>query len=400
MARTQQNDFVPSVYKSVQKSELPVVKGKILLISNSAWNLFNFRAGLIRAFHSEGYQVVVAAPPDPYTEMLVGLPCRYIPLPFNPTSLNPLSGAALFCRCVALLMSERPLALCTFTIKPNVFASVAANVCGVSVINNISGLGTVFGGSGWLKRFVLFLYAIALRRSKTVFFQNNDDRETFLREQVVSEGAADLLPGSGVNLAAFPLMPLPVGRVIRFLLVGRMLWDKGIGEFAAAALILKKRGIAAECCLLGFMDVDNPGAIPRKDIVEWEECGAVRYLGAVADVRKEISRAHCIVLPSFYREGVPKSLLEAASMGRPVVASDSVGCREVVDDGVTGLLCRTRDANDLADKMEEICRMSDTERTAMGLLGRSRVERMFDERYVVNKYLASLSGSQRDYTEI
>jgi glycosyltransferase involved in cell wall biosynthesis len=166
-----------------------------------------------------------------------------------------------------------------------------------------------------------------------------------------------------------------------------MLWDKGVGQFVEAARLLKRRHPSAEFWLLGFLDVKNPAAISREQMAEWAAEGAVSYLGASDDVRREIAAAHCIVLPSFYREGVPKVLLEAAVMGRPIITTDTVGCREVVDHGVNGYLCQPRDVADLADKMAQFIALNPEDRAEMGRKGREKVTRDFDERIVIEKYL-------------
>jgi glycosyltransferase involved in cell wall biosynthesis len=193
-----------------------------------------------------------------------------------------------------------------------------------------------------------------------------------------------------VDLSRFSPAALPgaAGR-IRFLLIARMLWDKGAGEYVAAARTLRQRYPDAEFCLLGFLDVQNPAAISRAQMDEWVTEGVVNYLGVSDDVREQIAEADCVVLPS-YREGTPRTLLEAAAMARPLVATDAVGCREVVDDGVNGYLCRVKDADDLAEKMERMIGMSHEERAELGRRGREKVEREFDERFVVDAYLKAI----------
>jgi glycosyltransferase involved in cell wall biosynthesis len=365
----------------------------VLIGLNSAWNVVNFRSGLIRALIYSGYEVVVAAPADEYVEDLVKLGCRFIPLSMNSKGTSPVQDVLLLSQFLKVMRSERPDVFLGFTIKPNVYGSVAAHILGIPVINNIAGLGTVFMQNGWLNKLVRFMYKNALSRSFKVFFQNDDDRRMFVKSGLVSEDLTSRLPGSGVDLQRFSPTPLPGGSKLRFLLVARMLWDKGVGEFVEASKILRERGLDIECCLLGFLDVQNPGAISRKQIDEWVAGGDVLYLGARKDVRDEISQADCVVLPSVYREGTPRSLLEAAAMARPIVTTDSVGCRDVVSDGVNGYLCRPKDASDLADKMALVAGMSATERKVMGLRGRNRVEIEFDERLVINEYLLSINSA-------
>lgn len=363
---------------------------KVAIVLNTAWNLVNFRSGLIKALVSRGYEVVAVAPEDGYASQLQTLGCRYLPLPMDNKGTHPGRDLLLLVRFFTLMRAEKPDVVLGYTVKPNVYGSLAAHALRIPVINNVAGLGTVFIKGGWLNQLVRGLYRIALSRSAKVFFQNDDDRQLFVSGSLVSVTVTDRLPGSGVDLVKFRPSPLPARHIVRFLLIARMLWDKGVGEFVEAARLLKQRGIDVDCCLLGFLDVQNPAAISRKQIDDWVAEGVVRYLGVSDNVRNEIAQADCIVLPSFYREGTPRTLLEAAAMARPIVTTDSIGCRDVVDDGVNGFLCKPKDASDLADKMRRIVSMSPAEREFMGLRGREKVEREFDERIVIDKYISAI----------
>lgn len=365
------------------------LRKKVVIALNTAWNLVNFRAGLIRALVAAGYEVVAVAPPDEYAERLSVLGCRFMPLPMDNQGTHPVRDLLLLWRFLWMMRAERPHVYLGYTVKPNVYGSLAARALGIPVINNIAGLGAVFIKGGWLNQLVKGLYQVALSRSRKVFFQNDDDRQLFVTSRLVPEEVSDLLPGSGIDLAKFSPVPLPAGTPVRFLLIARMLWDKGVGEFVEAARLLKQRGVDAEFCLLGFLDVQNPAAIPRQQMNDWVAEGTVLYLGVSDNVREEIAQADCVVLPS-YREGTPRTLLEAAAMARPIVTTDAVGCREVVDDGINGYLCNPKDASDLADKMERIVSLSHAQRKAMGLRGREKVERQFDEEIVIRKYLEAI----------
>jgi glycosyltransferase involved in cell wall biosynthesis len=368
-----------------------MTKPKIMIALNTAWNLVNFRSGLIQALVEQGYEVVAVAPDDPYAAQLPALGCRFVPLPMDNKGTHPGRDLLLLWRFFRLIRKERPDVYLGFTVKPNVYGSLAAQAIGVPVVNNVAGLGAVFIKGGWLQRLVKGLYRLALARAHRVFFQNEEDRDLFVSSGVVSESVTDCLPGSGIDLKKFSPTPLPDRARLRFLLIARMLWDKGVAEYVEAARILKRRGLETEVCLLGFLDVQNPAAISKSQMEIWEAEGLVRYLGVSNDVREEIAQADCIVLPS-YREGTPRSLLEAAAMGRPIVATDAVGCREVVDDGVNGFLCRPKDASDLAEKMMRILTMPHGEREAMGLRGREKVEREFDEKIVIDRYLSVIEA--------
>jgi glycosyltransferase involved in cell wall biosynthesis len=362
---------------------------KVMIVLNTAWNLVNFRTGLIRALVKAGYEVVAVAPADRYVDELAILGCRFIHVPMDNNGINPAGDLLLLWRLFWLLRTERPNVYLGYTVKPNVYGSLAARALGIPVINNIAGLGTVFIRGGWLSMLVKGLYRFALSRSQKVFFQNNDDRQLFIRSRLVHDGVTDLLPGSGIDLMQFPPTPLPVNAPVRFLLIARMLWDKGVGEFVEAARLLKQVGLGADFYLLGMLDPQNPVAISRQQMSAWVAEGVVNYLGVNDNVRVEIAQADCIVLPS-YREGTPRALLEAAAMARPIVTTDSVGCRNVVDDGINGYLCKTKNSSDLADKMLRILSMSHTERESMGLRGREKVERQFDEKIVILKYLKAI----------
>jgi glycosyltransferase involved in cell wall biosynthesis len=368
------------------------VRIKVLIALNTAWNLFNFRSGLIRALIGAGYEVVAVAPPDEYVSRLMALGCRFVPLPMDNKGTHPGRDLLLLWRFFQLLRDENPDVYLGYTVKPNVYGSLAARTLSIPVINNIAGLGAVFIKDSWLTRLVRGLYRLALLRSAKVFFQNDDDLQMFVLGGLVSPSVTDRLPGSGIDLDKFTPVSLPGGSSICFLMISRMLWEKGVGEFVEAARILKRRRVSADFYLLGSLDVQNRAAISREQMAGWVGEGIVRYIGVSDDVRAEIAAADCVVLPSFYREGTPRTLLEAAAMGRPIITTDAVGCREVVDDGVNGYLCRPRDAGDLAEKMARMMALSPTEREVMGRRGRGKVEREFDEQIVISKYLEAIAA--------
>jgi glycosyltransferase involved in cell wall biosynthesis len=363
---------------------------KVLMSINTAWNVCNFRAGLIRSLRDHGYEVVVAAPADDYVGRVMQMGCRFVKVPMDNNGTNPARDLRLLLNYLQVLRDERPQVYLGYTVKPNVYGSIAAHVLGIPVINNIAGLGTTFINRTPVTHMVRALYRFSLRRSRRVFFQNSDDQDCFIREKIVPSKITDRIAGSGVDLEYYRPSPAPSlqGRPFRFLLVSRMLKDKGLEEYAGAARIVRDRlpGNKVEFQLLGAVDQKNPNAVPLARIQGWESAGFVQYLGRTDDVRPAVRNADCVVLPS-YREGVPHSLLEAAAMARPIIASDAVGCRDVVDDHVNGLLCRVRNAEDLAEKMVEMINVSSAHRYAMGLAGRRKVEVQFDEKSVIRKYL-------------
>ena len=361
---------------------------KVVIALNTAWNLVNFRTGLIRALVAKGYEVVAVAPEDEYAFKLDLLRCRFVALPMDNKGTNPIRDLLLFFRFFRMLRRERPDVFLGYTIKPNVYGSLAAHALGVPVVNNIAGLGSVFMRDTWLTRLVRLLYKSALSRSDHVFFQNNEDLQMFVERGLVASNKVSRLPGSGINLTAFPFTPsksLSESPLV-FLLVARLLWDKGVGEYVEAARIIHRQYPNVKFQLLGFLDVANPTAVTSTEMHDWVNEGVVEYLGVTDDVKPYIVAADVIVLPS-YREGVPRSLLEAAAIGRPIVTTDAIGCRDAVDDGVNGFLCNIRDADGLAEKMIRMVELSSSDRIAMGAAGRAKMEKEFDEKIVIDRYL-------------
>jgi len=370
-----------------------MTRPKVVMALNTAWNLVNFRAGLIRALINSGYDVVAVAPADEYVDRVTALGARFVHLPMDRKGTHPGRDLLLLWRFYRLLRQEKPAAYLGFTIKPNVYGSIAAHLLDVPVINNIAGLGTVFGKENWLTRLVRLVYRIALARATRVFFQNNDDQAAFLLMGLVPPHVVERLPGSGVDLARFAYRNPPQRdsvEQLRFILIARLLWDKGVGEFVEAARAVRKNHPQVEFCLLGFIDADDAAAVSRSQVDAWIAEDVITYLGVSDRIEVEIAAADCVVLPSYYREGVPRTLLEAAATGRPIITTDTSGCRDVVKDGVNGFLCRPRDVGDLADKMERIAALSPAEREEMGRQSRSKAEREFDEQIVVKRYLATL----------
>jgi glycosyltransferase involved in cell wall biosynthesis len=364
---------------------------KIVISVNTAWNIHNFRSGLVKALARQGYDVMVMAPEDGYSRRLAPLGCRFKMLTMDNNGTSPSRDLALLTKYWRVLQSVRPLAYLGYTIKPNVYGSIAAHGLDIPVINNIAGLGATFIKNSMLTCVVKRLYRLSLRKSNRVFFQNSDDRNLFVQAGLTKASVTDVLPGSGIDLQHFLPSPPPSreNRNFRFLLVSRMLRDKGIEEFAAAAEIVRRHLPAVQFQLLGPVDAKNPNSIPMERFVEWERTGLVQYLSETDDVRPYLAEADCIVLPS-YREGVPHSLLEAAAVGRPIIATNVAGCKDVVDHNSNGLLCKVKDPADLAEKMIHMVRLPYEQRLEMGAKGRKKVTSQFDENIVIAKYLNAI----------
>jgi glycosyltransferase involved in cell wall biosynthesis len=277
-----------------------------------------------------------------------------------------------------------------FTIKPNIYSSIVSGLLNIKSVSNITGLGTIFIKQSPITKMVKILYKFALSYNSKVFFQNKSDQRYFLENDLVAEGITDLLPGSGVDLNKFiPLEKSIINNKIIFLLIARLLKDKGLLEYIEAIRIVKDRYDNVEFQILGAVDSLNRTAITNEELQSWIDDKLVSYLGTTDAVEKVISQCDCVLLPS-YREGTPRSLLEACAMEKPIIATDVAGCRDIVDDGINGFLCKVKSSEDLADKIELMLNLSDNERLLMGKAGRKKVLEQFDENTVINKYLASI----------
>ncbi len=366
----------------------------IAISANTSWNLVNFRSRLISDLIAAGLRVVAIAPEDDWTPALRGLGAEFVPIAIRSSGTSPVEDLRLLLAYRRILAKLRPSAFLGVTIKPNIYGSIAAQSVGVRIINNVSGLGPVFIEQGPLTSLVSQLYRFAFRRSATVFFQNRDDLRLFLDRRIVRRDQVALLPGSGVDLARFLVSePEQAGEgPFRFLFAGRLQWTKGVAEFVEAARIVRTSHPHTTFQILGSAGENEMKAVPLSRIDEWVDQGLIEYLGATSDVRPFIAAADCVVLPS-YREGLPRVLLEGSAMGKPLIATDVPGCRDVVTHRATGLLCDVQSAEALAAAMITMVELAPAERIAMGQRGRRKVEQEFCETVVVGKYLNALRVS-------
>jgi len=364
----------------------------VMLTVNAAWNVWNFRRPLVKSLLETGHRVTILAPEGERVEDLRAMGCRFVALEMDVKGLNPLQDFRLMRSFRRIFFTEVPDVVLSYTIKNNLFGAMAARTCGIPFIPNVTGLGTAFLSGGPLQRIAEFLYRRAFRNLKTVFFQNTDDRDLFLERRLVTAEQSIVLPGSGIDLNDFAANPYPVDeKEIRFLLIARLLRDKGIYEYIDAARRLKTKGIPVRFQLLGAADSQNRTAISRETLAEWEAEGVVEYLGTTSDVRPHVARAHCVVLPS-YREGAPRTLIEAASMARPLIATDVPGCRAVLDDGITGYLCAAKSGKSLAEACLRFVYLPEKARVAMGQAARAKMVAEFDQAIVVAAYQRAITA--------
>jgi len=344
----------------------------------------------IKALIEKGHEVHTIAPQDDYTHHLISEGCIHHKVKMDSRGANPVKDAALIFELFFIYRKLKPDIILHYTIKPNVYGTLAASILGIPVINNVCGLGTAFLKNNLISWVAIALYKVSFRFASKVFFQNPEDLKLFLRKKLVRAKAADILPGSGIDLTRFKPSPFKRNPKFTFLLISRLITDKGVLEYVEAVRRLKSYGLNATFQVLGAMDPKHKRGIKLNVIQEWINSGTIEYLGTTNDVRKFIDGADCVVLPS-YREGTPRTLLEAASSAKPIIATDVPGCNNVVENNVNGLLCKIKDAGDLAEKMKIMAGFEDEKLRVFGLNGRAKMESEYDESLVIEKYLSTLS---------
>lgn len=358
---------------------------RILVLANNDVGLYRFRKDLLAALLDAGHEVYISLPDGDFVPELVQLGCCFIDTPIERRGMNPLHDSKLFQQYRAMLKEVKPDLVLTYTIKPNIYGGMACRMSHIPYAVNITGLGSAIENGGWLKRFVLALYKPALKGAKVIFFENAGNLDALAATGVVPKGRDVVLNGAGVNLEDYPYQPYPQEGPVRFLFVGRVMHEKGVDElFAAAKRMKQEYGDGVEFHIVGSFEEAYK---PVMD--ELEKAGVVKYHGYQSDMKPFYTMASCIVLPS-YHEGMSNVLLEAASSGRPLITSDIPGCREAVENGVSGYLCPTKDADALCDAMQRFVELPESWRAEMGRRGRERMEQKFSKTAVVAETMKGL----------
>lgn len=356
----------------------------IALVTNTTWNIYNFRQNLIDKFISEGYEVVVIAPIDEYIHYKEKYPeVRHFNLRMmDRDGMNPFKDFLLILELIQKYRKVRPDIILHFTNKPNIFGAFAAWIAGVKSIAVVTGLGYAFINKGVARRIIQYLYKWTAPFHRKFIFENIEDRQLFAHLKIVPLSDSVSVKGCGVNIVDFAPRPASFeSNKLVFTFIGRMLYDKGIREFVEAARIIKSKYNDVEFWVIGELDAKNPATMDKEELVRWVEEKIVNYLGFLQDVRPAIEQSTCIVLPT-YREGMPRVVTEAMSMAKPVITSDTAGCRETVDDGVNGYLVKVKDVQGLVSAMEKFIELDDTEKIEMGLKGRKKAIAEFDDKII------------------
>ncbi len=369
------------------------------IVINTSWHIYNFRTGLIKALQEMGYRVVAIAPQDIYSQKLVDTDMDYHDIKMNNMGTNILEDTKLTYSYYKVFKKIKPDLLLLYTIKPNIYGSIAAKMLNIPVISSITGLGTVFLHDNLSSKVAKLLYKVTLNIPGKVFFENPHDKKVFLDQGFVKKEKTVLTPGACIDTNEFR----PIEQVKfnennqpKFLFIARLVRDKGLIEYIDAIKLLRSKYPTIEFAILGPYYPGNPTAITEEEMDRWVEEGLVNYLGESDNVKSIISEYDCVVLPS-YREGLSRVLLEAASMEKPIVTTNVPGCKDVVEDGVNGFLCEKENAHHLAEKIEQIILLTNYDRMQMGKKGREKVVKEFDEPIVNDKYIAAIQEMLKQY---
>ena len=367
---------------------------KIVLSANSSWYLYNFRSSTIQALIKKKYDVICISPRDDYSDKLETMGAAWIDLKMDTNGTNPLKDIILFLELYKKYKFIKPHSVFHFTVKNNIYGSLAAGFLGLISFSNITGLGSVFLKEGFLPKIVKILYKISQRQASKIFVQNSEDMQYLIKNNISSSNKIVLLPGSGVNLNKFipkPRSHQSQNKRLKFFFAGRMLYEKGLKELIDAINLVNEQNVKCELFLAGFVDVGNKSAVPIETIKAWSEKDYISWLGPSDNLEDLIAIMYVAILPS-YREGMPRFLLEAGAAGLPSITTDVQGCNEIIQDGYNGLICRPKDVFSLVKNINDIIIMSNAQRQKMGLNARKVVEDGFGEEKVVQKTLSVIQG--------
>lgn len=361
---------------------------KILMLANDSTYVYNLRREVIEAMLAKGWQVAVVCERKQHWEDLTELGCRMLPLGVARHGKNPLQDVSLLRAYGRLLDAETPDVVLTYNIKPNVYGGMACAKRGIPYLVNVCGLGTPVENPGPMQLLTVTLYKLGVKKAACVFFQNQEN-EDFFNARRMAPGHHHLLPGSGVNTARFALLPYPQRETVDFLFISRVMKEKGIDQYLEAAQAVHARHPETVFHILGGCDDETY----LQTLKRMESTGAIRYHGQQNSVLPFQQISACTVHPTYYPEGMSNVLLESAACGRPIITTDRSGCREIVEDGVNGFVCRQKDSADLIAQLEKFLALPWEKRREMGLAARRKVEREFDRQIVVDAYLQEITDA-------
>lgn len=367
-----------------------VMSKTIVMIGNTSWGMLRFRGDLAQKFSSEGHKVIIVAPEDEYSHQFSKLGAKFVHVTVDRKGTNPLSDLSYLLRLLRVLLEIRPDIVLCYTIKPILYGILAAKLSGVPVrIAITTGLGNVFGSDGWVNRLVKKLYKFTLKFASEVWFLNEADAEIFSSNDLVDQNKIFILPGEGVDVDHFSPQKLPSREM--FTLISRMLWDKGVGIFIEAARLLKSDHPGLHFRLVGPVDLGNPEGISLEKLEDWSKEGVVEYFGPTDNIRAILSETTCLVHPTYYKEGLPRVLMEASSMEIPCITTDIPGCRDVVEHGINGFLIPVKDVTALYTEMTRFVSLEKEARKRLSEEGRKLILQKFSSTHIHEIYFKRLA---------
>lgn len=363
-------------------------------MANTAWNLWNYRRALIGKLIDAGYEVVLAAPADRFQQQLQEkFPSRFVPLQhLSRQSFSIAQNVRFLWECFRLYRREHPDLVLLFTIKPNILGNMAARLAGISTLSVIEGLGYSGTHAARWRWLVAPLYQLALKQQGKIIFLNQEDKQAFCQHKLIKPERAILIHGPGVDTEYFQADSHYTSEKIVFLYCGRLLIEKGIREYVEAARQMKQFHDKIEFQILGDPDPGNPSTLPEQELQDWEQQEIIQFFGSTDDVRPYLAQADVLVLPSYYREGVPRSVLEAMAMEKIIVTTDMPGCRDTVENEKNGFLVPPKNVDALVAAMQKICGINPEHRRRMGAYSRQKVLREFSDRQILPQYLALIKA--------
>lgn len=359
---------------------------KIAFVDNTLWGLLNFRGDVIKALYKEGNRITLIAPFDPNISLKEYQGIEYISIKLSRKGKNPFQEIKYLFFLYKIYKENKFDLVFHYTIKPNIYGNIAAKLNKIKSISIIPGLGHLFIKESMTTKIAERLYKFALNFSKEVWFLNSDDKKLFIKRKLIDEEKIKILPGEGINLEKFyPIKNNRQDNKIIFLMVARVLWEKGFKEYTEAAEFLKKKYNNLEFQLLGMIDEGNPSGVKKELVESYHKRGIINYLRTSDNVKEIVANCDCIVLPS-YREGISRVLLEGASMEIPLITTNVTGCKEIVVDGYNGYLCESKSSQDLIEKIEKFILLPKEEREKIGKNGRIKVKEKFDMKIIIGIY--------------
>ncbi len=364
----------------------------VVITANTSWCIAHFRGTVVDTLMAQGCRVTILAPRDKYSDDLAKRGCEFVDIEMDRTGLSPLRDFALMRRFRRHFQALKPDAIFSYTIKNNIYGAIAARRFGIPFIAVIPGLGNAFSSDNWLQKLAVGLYRFAFRNIHLALFSNVENKEVFVSKGLLDADRCIVLDGEGVNTTDFAFATMPPAPPWVFLFCARLLYSKGLAEFVSAAKSIRAHAPDTQFHILGKLADNHPEGIEQSKLDEWIAQGDVQFLGETPDVRPFITAAHCVVLPSYYQEGMPRILLDATSLGRLVITTDTPGCRETLIDGETGFLCPAQDAATLTKRIEQVMSLTDDALQNMGQNARNLAQTKFDDRITANVYLDILQG--------